>query len=227
MARGQADAAVLHLLHAESGRYNDPYVRRLLPGEAVVLVHLWRREVGLVVRAAIRWGCAGSPIWPAGAWRGGRGAADRVCCWSGCWPRPASRQRPRAASRRTLISRWPPRWRRAPPTPGWPCAAVARACDWTSSASRSSRSSWPCARTPSTARPGCSRGCTTRRSPTQVAALGGYDLSETGATKESDMTTRDVGGRGAGGGDASRRRRAARTRARRGQHLATARPAAR
>jgi molybdate-binding protein len=49
MARGQADAAVLHLLHAESGRYNDPYVRHLLPGEAVVLVHLWQREVGLVV----------------------------------------------------------------------------------------------------------------------------------------------------------------------------------
>jgi putative molybdopterin biosynthesis protein len=49
MARGQADAAVLHLLHAESGRYNDPYVRGLLPGEAIVLVHLWRREVGLAV----------------------------------------------------------------------------------------------------------------------------------------------------------------------------------
>jgi molybdate-binding protein len=49
MARGQAEACVLHLLHAESGRYNDPYVRRLLPGEPVVLVHLWRREVGFVV----------------------------------------------------------------------------------------------------------------------------------------------------------------------------------
>jgi molybdate-binding protein len=49
MARGRADAAVLHLLHAESGRYNDPYVRHLLAGEAVVLVHLWQREVGLVV----------------------------------------------------------------------------------------------------------------------------------------------------------------------------------
>ena len=49
MARGQADAAVLHLLHAESEHYNDPYVRRLLPGEPVVLVHLWRREIGLVV----------------------------------------------------------------------------------------------------------------------------------------------------------------------------------
>jgi molybdate-binding protein len=49
MARGQADACALHLFHAESRRYNDPYVRRLLPGEPVVLVHLWRREVGLVV----------------------------------------------------------------------------------------------------------------------------------------------------------------------------------
>ncbi len=49
MARGGADAAVLHLLHAESGRFNDPYVRHLLPGEAIVLIHLWRREVGLVV----------------------------------------------------------------------------------------------------------------------------------------------------------------------------------
>jgi len=49
MARGQADACVLHLFHARSGRYNDPYVRRLLPGEPIVLIHLWRREVGLVV----------------------------------------------------------------------------------------------------------------------------------------------------------------------------------
>ena len=62
MARGQADAAVLHLLHAESGRYNDPYVRHLLAGEAVVLVHLWQREVGLVV-------ARGNPL-------GVRGVAD-------------------------------------------------------------------------------------------------------------------------------------------------------
>ena len=48
---------------------------------------------GWSCRAATRWGCAGSPTWPAGAWRGGRGAAGRVCCWSGCWPRPASRRR--------------------------------------------------------------------------------------------------------------------------------------
>jgi putative molybdopterin biosynthesis protein len=50
LARGRADAAVLHLLHVESGRYNDPFLRRLLPGESVELVHLWRREVGLVVQ---------------------------------------------------------------------------------------------------------------------------------------------------------------------------------
>jgi molybdate-binding protein len=79
MARGQADAAVLHLLHAESGRYNDPYVRRLLPGEAVALVHLWRREVGLVVPR-------GNPLGVGGvadlaglrvAWRA-RGSASRL-----------------------------------------------------------------------------------------------------------------------------------------------------
>jgi molybdate-binding protein len=59
MARGRADAAVLHLLHAESGRYNDPYVRHLVPGEAVVLIHLWQREVGLVVARGNRLGVRG------------------------------------------------------------------------------------------------------------------------------------------------------------------------
>lgn len=49
LARGTADAAVIHLLHVASGRHNDPFVRRLLPGEDMVLVHLWRREQGLVV----------------------------------------------------------------------------------------------------------------------------------------------------------------------------------
>jgi molybdate-binding protein len=79
MARGQADAAVLHLLHAESGRYNDPYVRHLLAGEAVVLVHLWQREVGLVV-------ARGNPLGVRGiadlagrrvAWRA-RGSGSRL-----------------------------------------------------------------------------------------------------------------------------------------------------
>jgi molybdate-binding protein len=79
MARGRADAAVLHLLHAESGRYNDPYVRHLVPGEAVVLIHLWQREVGLVVARGNRWGVrriadlAGRRV----AWRA-RGSGSRL-----------------------------------------------------------------------------------------------------------------------------------------------------
>jgi putative molybdopterin biosynthesis protein len=83
MARGQADAAVLHLLHAESGRYNDPYVRYLLPGDTVVLVHLWQREVGLVV--------------PRGNPRRVRGIADlaaRRVAW-----------RPRGSGSRLLLER--------------------------------------------------------------------------------------------------------------------------
>jgi molybdate-binding protein len=62
MARGAADAATVHLLHAASGRYNDPFVRRLLGSEPVVLVHLWRREQGLLV-------AGGNPL-------GIRGVAD-------------------------------------------------------------------------------------------------------------------------------------------------------
>ncbi len=49
LARGSAQAAAVHLFHSESGRYNDPYARLLLGDENVALVHLWRREVGLVV----------------------------------------------------------------------------------------------------------------------------------------------------------------------------------
>jgi molybdate-binding protein len=49
LARGGADAAAVHLRHARSGRFNDPFVRAALPDERAVLVHLWRREQGLVV----------------------------------------------------------------------------------------------------------------------------------------------------------------------------------
>jgi molybdate-binding protein len=49
LARGSAEAAAIHLLHSDSDRYNDPYVRLLLAGEPIALVHLWRREIGLVV----------------------------------------------------------------------------------------------------------------------------------------------------------------------------------
>ena len=49
LARGGADAAAMHLRHAPSSRFNDPFVRAALPGERTVLVHLWQREQGLVV----------------------------------------------------------------------------------------------------------------------------------------------------------------------------------
>jgi molybdate-binding protein len=45
--RGQADAATLHLWHARG--YNAPYAARILAGREPVLVHLWRREQGLVL----------------------------------------------------------------------------------------------------------------------------------------------------------------------------------
>jgi molybdate-binding protein len=49
LARGAADAAAIHLLHAGSSRYNDPFARAVLAGEPTVVVHLWRREQGLVL----------------------------------------------------------------------------------------------------------------------------------------------------------------------------------
>ena len=49
LARGEADCAFVHLQDAASGAYNDPFVRRLLGDEPVALVHLWRREQGLVL----------------------------------------------------------------------------------------------------------------------------------------------------------------------------------
>ena len=49
LSRGTADAAALHLFDTASGRWNDPLARGALGGEPVQLVHLWRREQGLVV----------------------------------------------------------------------------------------------------------------------------------------------------------------------------------
>ncbi|HEX2412334.1 MAG TPA: substrate-binding domain-containing protein [Solirubrobacteraceae bacterium] len=45
--RGRADAATLHLWHTRG--YNAPYAARVLAGREPVLVHLWRREQGIVV----------------------------------------------------------------------------------------------------------------------------------------------------------------------------------
>jgi molybdate-binding protein len=46
--KGAADAAAVHLWHV-SGTYNGPYARALLDGREPVLVHLWRREQGLLL----------------------------------------------------------------------------------------------------------------------------------------------------------------------------------
>jgi molybdate-binding protein len=46
--RGNADGAAIHLLH-RSGTYNAPFARALLRGRQPTLIHLWRREQGLLV----------------------------------------------------------------------------------------------------------------------------------------------------------------------------------
>jgi putative molybdopterin biosynthesis protein len=48
--RGAADGAAIHLLH-QSGVYNAPYAAALLRGRQPTLVHLWRREQGLLLPA--------------------------------------------------------------------------------------------------------------------------------------------------------------------------------
>jgi molybdate-binding protein len=45
--RGTADAAAIHLRH-RSGTHNSPFARTLLRGRQPAIIHLWRREQGLV-----------------------------------------------------------------------------------------------------------------------------------------------------------------------------------
>jgi molybdate-binding protein len=49
LAQGTVDAAAVHLRDAETGKWNDRFVRRAVRGEPAMLVHLWSREQGLVV----------------------------------------------------------------------------------------------------------------------------------------------------------------------------------
>jgi len=46
--QGRADGAAIHLLH-ESGIYNRPFAAALLAGRNPRIVHLWRREQGIIV----------------------------------------------------------------------------------------------------------------------------------------------------------------------------------
>ena len=45
--RGTADAAAIHLRH-RSGAHNSPFARTLLRGRRPAIIHLWRREQGLL-----------------------------------------------------------------------------------------------------------------------------------------------------------------------------------
>ncbi len=47
---GEVQAAAVHLWDSSSGRYNLPYVKRLVPGTPVVVLHLATRTQGLLVR---------------------------------------------------------------------------------------------------------------------------------------------------------------------------------
>jgi molybdate-binding protein/DNA-binding transcriptional regulator YhcF (GntR family) len=48
LAEGHADVAGSHLWDIESGTYNKPFVKRLLPGQRVALLTLARRHLGLI-----------------------------------------------------------------------------------------------------------------------------------------------------------------------------------
>ena len=49
LAQHQADLAGAHLLDAETGEYNLPFIKHLLPEEPVVLINLAFRENGLII----------------------------------------------------------------------------------------------------------------------------------------------------------------------------------
>jgi molybdate-binding protein len=56
--RGTADAAAIHLQH-RSGERNSPFARTLLRGRQPTLIHLWRREQGLLTPEANPAGVSG------------------------------------------------------------------------------------------------------------------------------------------------------------------------
>ncbi len=49
LERGEAEVAGCHLLDEETGEYNVPFLRRILPGDDVLLVNLVYRQQGLMV----------------------------------------------------------------------------------------------------------------------------------------------------------------------------------
>ncbi|MGH2782345.1 MAG: substrate-binding domain-containing protein, partial [Thermoleophilaceae bacterium] len=94
LARGTADAAAVHLLDAASGRWNDAFARGALSGRPALLVHLWRREQGLVLRRGNpeRIRAVGDLAGRRVAWRsagsGSRLLLERLMLLDGAQPRP-------------------------------------------------------------------------------------------------------------------------------------------
>ena len=94
LSRGTADATALHLFDTASGRWNDPFARGALGGEQVQLVHLWRREQGLVVARGNPHGVTGVADLKGRriAWRppgtGSRLLLERLMLTAGCEPQP-------------------------------------------------------------------------------------------------------------------------------------------
>jgi putative molybdopterin biosynthesis protein len=48
LAEGKADLAGSHLWDAQTGTYNEPFVRKLFPGKKMLLVHLAKRNLGFI-----------------------------------------------------------------------------------------------------------------------------------------------------------------------------------
>jgi len=61
LKRGEAHLAGSHLLDEESGEYNVPYVKRLLPDQEMVIINLVYREQGLIVAQGNPKGIGGLP----------------------------------------------------------------------------------------------------------------------------------------------------------------------
>ncbi|HSW56881.1 MAG TPA: substrate-binding domain-containing protein [Dehalococcoidales bacterium] len=51
LKEGHADMAGIHLLDDKTGEYNDPFIRQILPGIKVAVVHLANRTQGFMVAA--------------------------------------------------------------------------------------------------------------------------------------------------------------------------------
>jgi putative molybdopterin biosynthesis protein len=55
----RAQLAGIHLLDVDSGEYNVPFVKHVLPEEPIILLHLAQREQGLMVAAGNPCGVGG------------------------------------------------------------------------------------------------------------------------------------------------------------------------